>query len=77
MKNSERRLADIINFLPDATFVINKKGNVIAWNRAIEKMTGIKAEDILAKDNYEYSLSFYGERRPILIDLVLKPGPGF
>ncbi len=73
MKNSERRLADIINFLPDATFVINEEGNVIAWNRAIEKMTGIKAENILAKGNYEYSLPFYGERRPILIDLVMKP----
>ncbi|NTV27905.1 MAG: PAS domain S-box protein, partial [Methanothrix sp.] len=74
MKDSEHRLADIINFLPDATFVINKKGTVIAWNRAIEKMTGCKAVDMLGKDRYEYSLPFYGERRPILIDLVLKPG---
>ncbi len=75
MKDSEHRLADIINFLPDATFVINKEGTVIAWNRAIEKMTGQKAIDILGKDRYEYSLPFYGERRPILIDLVLKPCP--
>ena len=73
MKDSEHRLADIINFLPDATFVINKEGTVIAWNRAIEKMTGQKAIDILGKDRYEYSLPFYGERKPILIDLVLKP----
>jgi len=72
MMNSERRLADIINFLPDATFVVNKQGVVIAWNRAIENMTGIKAEDILGKDDYEYALPFFGERRPILIDLVLK-----
>jgi len=73
--NSERRLADIINFLPDATFVINKEGVVIAWNRAIEKMTGIKAESILGKGNYEYALPFFAERRPILIDLVLKSDP--
>ncbi len=71
MLDSERRMADIINFLPDATFVINKQGAVIAWNRAIEKMTGIRAGDILGKDNYEYSLPFYRERRPILIDYVL------
>jgi len=71
MQDTERRLTDIINFLPDATFVINKEGSVIAWNRAIEKMTGIKASDILGKDNYEYSLPFYGVHRPILIDLVL------
>ena len=77
MKDSEHRLADIINFLPDATFVINKEGTVIAWNLAIEKMTGFKAIDILGKDRYEYSLPFYGERRPILIDLVLKPCSDF
>lgn len=73
LKESERRLADIINFLPDATFVIGRDGNVIAWNRAIEIMTGIKAEEILGKGNYEYAVPFYGERRPILIDLVFKP----
>ena len=76
LRNSERRLGDIINFLPDATFVINREGVVIAWNRAIEKMTGIRAANILGKGNYEYALPFYKERRPILIDLVLKPDFG-
>jgi len=70
LRNSERRLADIINFLPDATFVINKSGVVIAWNRAIEKMTGIAAKDMVGKGDYEYSLPFYEERVPSLIDLV-------
>jgi PAS domain S-box-containing protein len=72
LKDSERRLADIINFLPDATFVVNREGRVIAWNKAIESLTGVKAENILGKGNYEYSLPFYGERRPILIDIVQK-----
>ena len=35
LRESERRLADIINFLPDSTFVIDKEGKVIAWNHAI------------------------------------------
>jgi PAS domain S-box-containing protein len=69
---SERRLMDIINFLPDATLVIDRKGIVIAWNRAMEAMTGVKAPDILGKGDYEYALPFYGERRPILIDYVFK-----
>lgn len=73
IQNSEQRLADIINFLPDATLVIDNKGQVIAWNHAIEILTGIKAEDILGKGNHEYALPFYGNRRPMLIDLVLKP----
>ncbi len=70
---SRQRLADIIDFLPDATFVIDKEGRVITWNRAMELMTGIKSEDMVGKGNYEYALPFYGERRPILIDLVFQP----
>ena len=70
---SQRRLTDIVNFLPDATLVIDAEGRVIAWNRAIEEMTGIAAEEMLGKGDYEYALAFYGERRPILIDLVFTP----
>lgn len=70
---SERQLADIIDFLPDATMVIDNKGKIIAWNREMEKMTGRKATDMLGKGNYEYGLPFYEERRPLLIDFVLYP----
>ena len=73
LRESERRLADIIDFLPDATLAIDLQGKVIAWNRAIEEMTGVKASDMLGKGDFEYALPFYGVRRPILIDLVLKP----
>ncbi len=72
LRESERRLSDIIDFLPDATLAINRKGSVIAWNRAIEEMTGVKSVDIVGKGDFEYALPFYGVRRPILIDLVLK-----
>lgn len=71
----ERHEADIINFLPDATFAIDTAGVVIAWNRAIEKMTGVTSEQIVGKGNYEYALPFYHERRPILIDLVINDNP--
>ncbi len=73
LRESEKRLANIIDFLPDPTLVIDREGKVIAWNKAIEEMTEIKAEHMLGKGNYEYALPFYGERRPVLIDLVLKP----
>ena len=43
LKTSQQRLSQIINFLPDATMVIDLEGKVIAWNRAIEDMTGIEA----------------------------------
>ncbi len=70
---SERRLTDIINFLPDATFAIDREGRVIAWNRAMEDLSGVRAIDILGKGDYEYSVPFYGKRQPLLADFVLKP----
>ena len=70
LKESERLMAGIINFLPDATLVIDKEGRVISWNQSMEKMTGVKAEQILGIGDYKYALPFYGERRPILIDAV-------
>lgn len=69
---SERRLNEIIEFLPDSTWVIDIEGRVIAWNRAIEQITGINKKDIIGKDGYLYAVPFYGEARPTLIDLVLK-----
>ncbi|MBN1932967.1 MAG: PAS domain S-box protein [Desulfobacterales bacterium] len=75
LKLSNKQLADIINYFPDATLAINSKGEIIAWNWEIEKLTGIKAEDMLGKGNYEYSIPFYGKRRPMIIDLFFKSDP--
>jgi PAS domain S-box-containing protein len=66
-----RQLGEMIEYLPDATFVIDADRKVIAWNRAIEQMTGIPKGKMIGKGNYEYTIPFYGERRPILIDLAL------
>jgi PAS domain-containing protein len=33
LMESEQRLSYIINFLPDATFVINTEGRIIVWNK--------------------------------------------
>jgi PAS domain S-box-containing protein len=72
IKRSERRLSDIINFLPDATFAIDLEGKVIAWNKAMEEMTGVNKTTIIGEGDHIYSLPFYGIRRPMLIDLILK-----
>lgn len=70
MANSEAQIKKILESLPNAGFVIDAQGKVIYWNKAMENMTGIHSTDIIGKGNYEYSLPFYGERTPILIDLV-------
>lgn len=73
MRQSEQKLYDLIEFLPDATFAADKNGIVIAWNRAIEEMTGIPKMKMIGKGDYAYAVPFYGERRPILIDYTMHP----
>ena len=63
-------LESIVEFLPDATFVIDSNRRIVAWNRACEVWTGVKKELLLGKGGYAYSEPFYGTRRPMLIDLL-------
>ncbi len=72
LQKAHRRLSDIIDFLPDATFVIDREKRVVAWNKAIEELTGVKKEEMLGKGDYAYAVSLHGERRPIAINLVLE-----
>jgi PAS domain S-box-containing protein len=67
---SKRYLSGIIQFLPDATLVIDLQGKVVAWNQAMERLSRVKAEEMIGKGDYEYAIPFHGERRPILVDLV-------
>ena len=72
LRESERRMGQIIEFLPDATFVIDIEGKVTAWNKVMESLTGIKASDMLGKGGYAYAVPFYGRPKPVLIDLAVR-----
>ncbi|MDD4879027.1 MAG: diguanylate cyclase, partial [Candidatus Omnitrophica bacterium] len=72
-KDIQDQFFDIIEFLPDATFVIDIDGKVIAWNKAIEEMTGVLKSEIIGKGDYAYAIPFYGDRRPVLVNLIFKP----
>jgi len=69
LKVERQRLFDIIEFLPDPTFVIDQHGCVMAWNKAIESLTGTRFIDIQGRGNHAYSKAIYGSPRPTLIDL--------
>ena len=71
LRESEQRMADIINFLPDATFAVNLENKVIAWNRNIEQMTGISSDVMLGTDGCSAATSIYGEDKLTLVDLIL------
>jgi PAS domain S-box-containing protein len=73
MVRATQKMAEIIDFLPDATFVIDREGRVIAWNKAMEALTGVLQESMLGKGNYEYALPFYKVRQPMLANLIFMP----
>ena len=72
LEDTNQRLNDIVDFLPDPTIVIDSNGIIQAWNNAVEEVTGVSKEDMLGKGDYEYAIPFYGERRPILIDFAMR-----
>ena len=73
IRRSQQHFSTVLDNLPDAALVIDKEGVVTSWNRAAEAMTGVKAADIIGKGNYEYAVAFYGERRPVVVDLLRMP----
>ena len=73
LRDAYSRVEMILELLPDPTFVIDKNGVILFWNRAMEKLTGYKSEAMIGKGDYEYSLAIYPLKRPLLIDLALHP----
>lgn len=72
LRSSQLRLSDMISFLPDATLVIDATGRVIAWNHAMELLTGVGAQRVLGTDYETYSLPFYGSATPLLANALLE-----
>ncbi len=70
LRLAHQQLLDIIDFLPDATFVVDRQGKVVAWNRAVEEMTGVSKEEMIGRGDHAYAVPFYGDRRPVLLDLI-------
>ncbi|WP_319779266.1 EAL domain-containing protein [Maridesulfovibrio sp.] len=60
----------ILQFLPDPAFIINKQGVIVAWNPALEKLSGISAEDVIGKGEFEHIRIIHGKKTPGLIDVV-------
>ncbi len=71
LRSAHRRIRDLIEFLPDATLVLDASGRVIEWNRAMERLTGVSKDDMLGKGDMACSLPIYGRRTPLLAHGVL------
>jgi diguanylate cyclase (GGDEF)-like protein/PAS domain S-box-containing protein len=71
--NLDQRQTFAVNLMENliiATFVLDSDGKVIIWNHACERLTGIKAEEVLGTD--EHWKALYAEKRTCLADALLK-----
>lgn len=73
LRTTYDKLQDAIEFMPDPTFIVDRDNRVIAWNRALETLTGVKKETILGKADYKNAFRFYEGYRPVLVDLISMP----
>jgi len=69
----QSQMALIIEFLPEATFVIDAGRRVIIWNRAMEDLTGVRRGEIIGSVDSAVRVSLYGEPGPLLLDFIFEP----
>jgi diguanylate cyclase (GGDEF)-like protein len=69
LRESEQRLKAILEGSPIPTFVIDTDHRIIHWNKALEEMSGIIAEEVIETD--QHWRAFYDERRPCMADLLV------
>jgi len=70
LRNSQQRLQEIIDFLPDPTYVVNNDKVIIAWNNALEEILDTPKEKAIGKQFYKLIEPFYNDGVPLLIDLL-------
>ena len=70
LKRSYEKLQETIEFMPDATFIVNRERHVIAWNRSMEKMTDINREEMIGSRDYGRAFAGFGGAFPVLVDLI-------
>lgn len=70
LRESERRLSQIIEGTSLPGFVLDADHVVTHWNKACEALTGAPADEVIGtRDHWR---PFYDQKRPMLADLVLK-----
>lgn len=59
---------NLMRHLVVPTFVLDANCKVMIWNKACERLTGVKADEVVGSSRHR--LAFYGTDRPTLADLI-------
>jgi PAS domain S-box-containing protein len=69
LRESEKRLSQIVHGTSIPTFVIDDKHTMISCNRAFENLTGIRAGQIIGTK--AQWMAFYSSQRPVVADFIV------
>jgi len=69
LRESEERFSQIIQGIPIPAFVIDNNHVITHYNRAIENLTGISADEIVG--TRRQWVNFYAGERPIMADFIV------
>jgi PAS domain S-box-containing protein len=69
LRNSRQAMSQIINGSTIPTFVIDREHKITHWNKALERLTGYSAADMIGTSRQW--APFYEKERPAMADVVL------
>ncbi len=69
LRESEKKLSQIVEGTSIPTFVVDKGHTVTHWNRACANLTGVSSSEIVGTKK-QWS-AFYSEERPIMADVIV------
>ena len=69
LRESEERLKSVVSRSPIPAFVISKDHRILYWNKALEQLTKIRAEDVIGTS--QQWRAFYARKRPCMADLLV------
>jgi len=69
LKENDKKISQIVDKNPIPTLVIDNKHIIAHWNKALERITGFSADEMVGtKKQWK---AFYSNERPILADLLV------
>jgi PAS domain S-box-containing protein len=69
LQENEKRLNAIIQGLSIAAFFLGRDHQVVYWNKALEELSKIRAEEVIGTTNQWKA--FYTEKRPCMADILI------
>ncbi|MEN6340947.1 MAG: PAS domain S-box protein [Methanospirillum sp.] len=70
LRLSRGKLQEAIEFMPDATFIVDRERQVVAWNRAMETLTDIRRKEVMGTRDYGRAFMKFEGVFPVLVDLL-------